>query len=289
MILPRDPQTRRRSRRRLVCRRQFRPRRALRPPRRDRRQHPDGGERAPTTCPTISTSGPMPSSRGRATCIRALRGRPSRDRRMTAEAQSARLREVAAARGAVRARPAAIAASARRWRSTTRSTSTISSPGTTGESEEAIRAFHPRPRCRIRLSSVRRRAKAEPVASRWYVDPIDGTSNFASGIAFWCVSVGAVIDDEIVAGVIYDPVAGHLFSADLTGAWLERCGRSAPVPSRTSRQATLITGYPVARDFRLDGREKALDRFATLAETFSTLAAAWKRGAEHRACRRGLG
>jgi myo-inositol-1(or 4)-monophosphatase len=105
---------------------------------------------------------------------------------------------------------------------------------------------------------------------QWYVDPIDGTSNFARGIAFWCVSIGATVDGEIVAGAILDPVAGNMFSADLTGAWLN----DHPLHSSAiaeENKATLITGYPVARDFRLDGRERALENFATLAETFSTL------------------
>ncbi|KKB85941.1 inositol phosphatase [Devosia limi DSM 17137] len=104
----------------------------------------------------------------------------------------------------------------------------------------------------------------------WYVDPIDGTSNFARGIAFWCVSIAAVIDGEIVAGVIYDPVADNMFAADITGVWLN----GAPLRSRAiaeETRATLITGYPVARDFRLDGKAEALEHFGVLAETFSTL------------------
>lgn len=105
---------------------------------------------------------------------------------------------------------------------------------------------------------------------KWFVDPIDGTSNFARGLAFWCVSVGAVVDDEIVAGAVLDPVGGNLFSADLTGAWLN----GQPIRSRAvaeESKATIITGYPVARDFRLDGRERALGRLGTLVETFSTV------------------
>lgn len=105
---------------------------------------------------------------------------------------------------------------------------------------------------------------------QWYVDPIDGTSNFARGLAFWCVSIGAVIDGEIVAGVVYDPVAEHMFCADLKGAWLN----GSPIQSRATADethATLITGYPVARDFRLDGKDVALTHFGELAETFSTL------------------
>ena len=77
----------------------------------------------------------------------------------------------------------------------------------------------------------------------WYVDPIDGTSNFACGLAFWCVSIGAVIGDEMVAGVVYDPVADDMFSADLTGAWLgDEPLRS--VGQAEEARASLITGQP---------------------------------------------
>lgn len=81
----------------------------------------------------------------------------------------------------------------------------------------------------------------------WYVDPIDGTSNFARGIAQWCVSIAAAVDDEIVAGVVFDPMAGNLFSANLEGAWLN----GQPIAARAyaeERQATLLTSFPNARN-----------------------------------------
>lgn len=109
---------------------------------------------------------------------------------------------------------------------------------------------------------------AGPIA--WYVDPIDGTANFARGLPSWCVSVGAVADDTIVAGAIVDPVGGNVFSADLDGAWRN----GLPLRSRAEpeeQRATLITGYPVSRDFRLDGRDRALANFGELVETFSTV------------------
>jgi len=105
---------------------------------------------------------------------------------------------------------------------------------------------------------------------QWYVDPIDGTSNFARGLAFWCVSVAAVIDSRVVAGAIYDPVAELMFSADLSGAYLNgEVLQSSSIADEA--RATLITGYPVSRDFRIDGRNAALASFGELVETFSTL------------------
>lgn len=105
---------------------------------------------------------------------------------------------------------------------------------------------------------------------QWYVDPIDGTSNFAAGISFWCTSIGAVVNGQIVAGAIYDPIGDQMFWADETGAWLNGEPLLAHSVADEAR-ATLITGYPVVRDFRLDGREVALDRFGDLAAAFSTL------------------
>lgn len=47
----------------------------------------------------------------------------------------------------------------------------------------------------------------------WILDPVDGTSNFASGIPFFAVSLGLMIDSKVVAGLIYDPARDELFSA----------------------------------------------------------------------------
>jgi myo-inositol-1(or 4)-monophosphatase len=107
-------------------------------------------------------------------------------------------------------------------------------------------------------------------AIRWYVDPIDGTSNFAAGLAFWCVSIGAVVEGRIVAGAIHDPMADHMFSADLTGAFLNGAPLR-PRPARDEARAMLITGFPSLKDLKADGRDLAMSDLADLTEAFSTL------------------
>jgi myo-inositol-1(or 4)-monophosphatase len=42
----------------------------------------------------------------------------------------------------------------------------------------------------------------------WYVDPLDGTTNFVHGHPFWCVSVGLMEDDEPIAGAVVAPILG---------------------------------------------------------------------------------
>jgi myo-inositol-1(or 4)-monophosphatase len=103
----------------------------------------------------------------------------------------------------------------------------------------------------------------------WYVDPIDGTSNFAQGIAFFCISLGAEIDGELVAGAIYDPIADRMYSADDAGAYLD----GEPLRTRAALPAdaaTVITGYPTATDLRQDG-PRSLAGFGTLVEAFSSV------------------
>ncbi|HEY5320688.1 MAG TPA: inositol monophosphatase [Galbitalea sp.] len=103
----------------------------------------------------------------------------------------------------------------------------------------------------------------------WYIDPIDGTSNFARGIALWCVSIAAVIDNRVVAGVVFNPVTGDLFSADLTGSWLgpERLNTRA-VEEELS--ATIVSSFPNARDLQLFDTA-ALDAHGTLLGGFQAV------------------
>jgi len=50
---------------------------------------------------------------------------------------------------------------------------------------------------------------------RWIVDPLDGTTNFLRGIAFWSVSVALEVDGQLVIGVVHDPVRSETFAAEL--------------------------------------------------------------------------
>ncbi|MGN7192189.1 MULTISPECIES: inositol monophosphatase [unclassified Curtobacterium] len=92
---------------------------------------------------------------------------------------------------------------------------------------------------------------------RWIVDPIDGTANFARGLAYWCVSIAAEVDGTVAAGVVHDPVADHVFSADDGGAWLD--GRPVRSASAPAASATVLTSFPVQQDLELLGETAAFD------------------------------
>ena len=78
---------------------------------------------------------------------------------------------------------------------------------------------------------------------RWIVDPLDGTINYTHGLPFTCVSIAAEYDGEVVAGVVYNPLAEELFAAERScGATLN--GRPIHV-SRTDelRRAVLTSAF----------------------------------------------
>jgi myo-inositol-1(or 4)-monophosphatase len=88
---------------------------------------------------------------------------------------------------------------------------------------------------------------------RWYVDPLDGTTNFAHGFPQFCVSMGLErrpvpadpeADGTIVAGVIYDPMRDELYSAERGhGAWLN--GKPMHVSRIPDLAESLVsTGFP---------------------------------------------
>jgi len=55
----------------------------------------------------------------------------------------------------------------------------------------------------------------------WYVDPVDGTTNFAHGFPTFAVSMGLAHNEELVAGVVYDPMRKECFTAERgSGAYL---------------------------------------------------------------------
>ncbi len=88
---------------------------------------------------------------------------------------------------------------------------------------------------------------------RWYIDPLDGTTNFAHGFPHFCTSMGLEhrpeglapeADGPIVCALIYDPIRDELFTAERgKGAWVN--GRPMHVSSVPVLGESLIaTGFP---------------------------------------------
>lgn len=88
---------------------------------------------------------------------------------------------------------------------------------------------------------------------RWYVDPLDGTTNFAHGFPAFAVVLGLEHrpdglkqdqDGTLVAGVVYDPLRDEMFVAEKgKGAWLN--GKQIQVSrTKTLQESLTATGFP---------------------------------------------
>lgn len=93
--------------------------------------------------------------------------------------------------------------------------------------------------------------------TRWVVDPIDGTTNFATGNPHVCVSIALERAGKVILGVVYDPMLDELFIAERgNGAHLN--GEKLRVsPTSVFLQSMLATGFP----YDINNRSENLERF----------------------------
>ncbi len=78
----------------------------------------------------------------------------------------------------------------------------------------------------------------------WYIDPLDGTINYAHSVPIFCVSLAYASHNEVILGVIYDPMHDECFYAERgKGAWLN--GKPIHVSDTPDLiHCLLATGFP---------------------------------------------
>lgn len=88
------------------------------------------------------------------------------------------------------------------------------------------------------------RAEAGTNGRKWIIDPLDGTTNFAHNLPLFCISIGVEEEGEVIAGAVYNPIAGELFvgrkgrGATLNGKRIHVSGQ------RKLSRSLLVTGFP---------------------------------------------
>ncbi|NPA93368.1 MAG: inositol monophosphatase [Chloroflexi bacterium] len=98
--------------------------------------------------------------------------------------------------------------------------------------------------------------------SLWYIDPLDGTVNFAHGVPIFSVSIAYAEDGMVRLGVVYDPMRDECFSAERgRGAFLN--GQPLRVSQTDALgRALLVTGFPYDT---WENPDNNLDNFARFA------------------------
>ena len=79
---------------------------------------------------------------------------------------------------------------------------------------------------------------------RWYVDPLDGTTNFAHGFPVYNVTLGLERAGEIICGVIYDPERREMFSAERGAGGGLNNRRIQGSKAGRLKDSLLATGFP---------------------------------------------
>ncbi|MDD5504101.1 MAG: inositol monophosphatase family protein [Candidatus Omnitrophica bacterium] len=79
---------------------------------------------------------------------------------------------------------------------------------------------------------------------RWVIDPLDGTTNYAHSFCFFAVSIALMKNDDIIAGIVYDPVRDEMFTAMKgRGAYLNK-KRIHVSRVKAVKESLLSTGFP---------------------------------------------
>ena len=82
------------------------------------------------------------------------------------------------------------------------------------------------------------------IKNRWIIDPIDGTMNFLNGIPQFAISIAYEENNEIICGVIFNPITNEMFCAEKgNGAYLNNT-RIRVSNKKKLKDALLVTGGP---------------------------------------------
>ncbi|HZX19626.1 MAG TPA: inositol monophosphatase family protein [archaeon] len=116
----------------------------------------------------------------------------------------------------------------------------------------------------------------------WIIDPIDGTTNFAHGLDNFSHSIALAKNNELICGVVYNPVQKKMFKA-YTGKGAFLNGKKIKVSStQTVVDSLVVTGFPYENDSlgekavssvrRLRGNCQGIRRFGSAALDFCYIA-----------------
>ena len=96
---------------------------------------------------------------------------------------------------------------------------------------------------------------------QWLIDPIDGTVNFAHSIPICCVSIGLLYKNELILGIVYNPMMNEKFVAEKgKGATLN--GKPISVSKKSNfKKACLVTGFPYAWPDSYEHPIRVFERF----------------------------
>jgi myo-inositol-1(or 4)-monophosphatase len=102
---------------------------------------------------------------------------------------------------------------------------------------------------------------------RWFIDPVDGTSNYAKGFPLFCVSIAYAYQGQMRLAAVYDPLRDESFYSEKgQGAWLNG-SRIHVTTTEKLIEAMLVTGFP----YDMHQKQNNLDNFSRLSLEVQTI------------------
>ena len=99
---------------------------------------------------------------------------------------------------------------------------------------------------------------------KWIIDPIDGTANFLHGVPHFAISIGLEKNNEIICGIVYDPIKDEMFTSEKgSGSYLNNQRIRVSNRSRL-KDCIIFTGGP-KQD--LKDKEIAIDEYKKISAT----------------------
>jgi myo-inositol-1(or 4)-monophosphatase len=98
---------------------------------------------------------------------------------------------------------------------------------------------------------------------QWYIDPLDGTVNYAHGIPFFSVSIAYARAGVLCLGAVYDPIRDELFTGELGKGASMNGNRIHPSATNDLQKSLLVTGFPYDT---WSSEHNNLDNFARFAK-----------------------
>ncbi len=109
----------------------------------------------------------------------------------------------------------------------------------------------------------------------WFIDPLDGTNNYFAGIPYFSVSIALLFENEIIVGVVYNPISNQFFEAVKGGgAYLNRTSIQPSQNVNLKKSVcSFIQGHTIAESVELEQESSFIQN--KLSKNFRRVISTW--------------
>jgi len=109
----------------------------------------------------------------------------------------------------------------------------------------------------------------------WFIDPLDGTNNYFAGIPYFSISIALLLENQIIVGVVYNPISNQLFEAVKNGGAFLNGSRLQPSQNITLNNSvcSFIQGHSISASEELAQESREIQNKLSL--NFRRVISSW--------------